>query len=127
MHVWFTVHTHRHEKPGQDGLPASFSPVADLFDLVLELQTEHADVHIKLLKGAAASAPAADSASRPVDHADQGSFVRSPQCRASFLPPECYSQSGRNVRSPTPDTPEKYHVHSSELRLEDRLKKLTAA
>ena len=25
MHVWFTVHTHRHEKPGQDGLPASFA------------------------------------------------------------------------------------------------------
>ena len=36
-----------------------FSPVADLFDLVLELQTEHADIHIKPLKGAAASAPAA--------------------------------------------------------------------
>ncbi len=60
MHVWFTVHTHSHEKPGQDGLPASFSPVADLFDLVLELQTEHADVHIKLLRGAATPAPAAD-------------------------------------------------------------------
>ena len=59
MHVWFTVHTHRHEKPGQDGLPASFSPVADLFDLVLELQTEHADIHIKPLKGAASATPAA--------------------------------------------------------------------
>lgn len=59
MHVWFTVHTHRHEKPGHDGLPASFSPVADLFDLVLELQTEHADVHIKPLRGAASTTPAA--------------------------------------------------------------------
>jgi hypothetical protein len=53
MLVWFTIQTHRHEKPGQDGLPASFSPVADLFDLVLELQTEHADIHIKPLRGAA--------------------------------------------------------------------------
>lgn len=58
MHAWFTVHTHRHEKPGQDGLPASFSPIADLFDLVLELQTEHADVHIKALKGAVSATPA---------------------------------------------------------------------
>jgi hypothetical protein len=60
MPVWFTVHTHRHEKPGQDGLPASFSPIADLFDLVLELQPEHADIHIKLLRGSATSAHVAD-------------------------------------------------------------------
>lgn len=60
MHVWFTAHTHRHEKPGQDGLPVFFSPVADLFDIVLELQTQHADVHIKALKGAASEPPAAD-------------------------------------------------------------------
>ncbi|MHB8908281.1 MAG: cytoplasmic protein [Syntrophales bacterium] len=59
MHVWFTVHTHRHEKPGPDGLPAYFSPVADLFDLVLELQTDHADINIKPLKGAASTTPAA--------------------------------------------------------------------
>ncbi len=51
VHVWFTVHTHRHESPGSDGLPVSFAPVADLFDLVLELRPERADVHIKLLKG----------------------------------------------------------------------------
>ncbi len=57
MHIWFTVHTHRHEKPGQDGLPAYFTPVADLFDLVLELQTEHADINIKPLKGAASATP----------------------------------------------------------------------
>jgi hypothetical protein len=60
MHVWFTVHTHSYEKPGQNGLPASFSPVVDLFDLVLELQTEHANVHIKPLRGAASKTPAAD-------------------------------------------------------------------
>jgi len=51
MHVWFTVHTHRHESPGADGLPASFSAVAGLFDLILELQPQHADVHIKRLRG----------------------------------------------------------------------------
>ena len=57
IHVWFTVHTHRHEKPGQDGLPAYFAPVADLFDLVLELQTDHADIHIRPLKGTVTASP----------------------------------------------------------------------
>jgi hypothetical protein len=51
IHIWFTVRTHRHESSGLDGLPVSFSAVAGLFDLVLELQPEHADVHIKLLRG----------------------------------------------------------------------------
>ncbi len=51
IHIWFTVRTHRHESSGLDGLPVSFSTVAGLFDLVLELQPEHADVHIKLLRG----------------------------------------------------------------------------
>lgn len=54
MHVWFTVHTHRHESPGADGLPPSFS-AAGLFDLILELKPEHADIHIKLLKGKGSS------------------------------------------------------------------------
>lgn len=60
MHVWFTVHTHRHEAPGPDGLPVTFSPVQDLFDLVLELQTRRADVHIKALKGVPSATPAAE-------------------------------------------------------------------
>ncbi|MDA8126431.1 MAG: AAA family ATPase [Deltaproteobacteria bacterium] len=49
--VWFTVHTHSNEKPGPDGLPVSFATLADLFDLVLELQTNQSDVHIKALRG----------------------------------------------------------------------------
>jgi len=57
MRVWFTVHTHRRESPGEDGLPASFSSVAGLFDLVLELQPEREDIHIKLLRGAESAAP----------------------------------------------------------------------
>jgi hypothetical protein len=55
MHVWFTVHTHRHESPGADGLPVSFSAVVGLFDLVLELKPEHADIHIRLLRGGESS------------------------------------------------------------------------
>jgi hypothetical protein len=51
IHIWFTVRSHRHEASGVDGLPVSFSAVAGLFDLVLELQPERADVHIKMLRG----------------------------------------------------------------------------
>ena len=60
MHVWFTVHTHSNEKPGLDGLPPSFLPLADLFDLILELQTEHANVHIKLIRGLSSASPTAN-------------------------------------------------------------------
>jgi hypothetical protein len=52
MRVWFTAHTQRDEKPDVSGLPPSFSPVADLFELVFELKSVRADVHINLLKGA---------------------------------------------------------------------------
>ena len=58
MRLWFTVHTHRHESPGKDGFSAGFSPVAGLFDLVLELQPEHADIHIRLLRGSSGHAAA---------------------------------------------------------------------
>jgi hypothetical protein len=53
IHIWFTVHAHGYDLPGVDGLPASFSAVSGLFDLVLGLQPEHADIHIKLLRGKA--------------------------------------------------------------------------
>jgi len=60
MHVWFTVHAHSNEKPGREGLPPSFLPLADLFDLILELQTEHANIHIKAIKGLASASTMAD-------------------------------------------------------------------
>jgi hypothetical protein len=60
VRIWFTVHSHSNEIPGPDGLPVSFAPLADLFDLVLELQTKQSDVHIKVLHGPLAEAPAND-------------------------------------------------------------------
>jgi hypothetical protein len=57
MRVWFTINTHRHEQPGPDGLPVQLLHVADLFDIVLELQPKGAEIHILPLKG---SPPAAD-------------------------------------------------------------------
>jgi hypothetical protein len=52
MRVWFTVNTHRHEQPGPDGLPVQLLHVADLFDIVVELQPRDAQIHIRCLKGA---------------------------------------------------------------------------
>lgn len=51
MQVWFTVQTHRHEEVDVKGLPPSFAPFADLFEIIMELKPEHADVHINVLRG----------------------------------------------------------------------------
>ncbi len=51
MRIWFTVHTHRHEPPREDGLPLSFVHVADLFDVLVQLAARGPEVYIKALKG----------------------------------------------------------------------------
>jgi len=51
MSVWFTVHTHRHEPPQENGLPLSFLHVADLFDVIVQLAAKGDEVYIKSLKG----------------------------------------------------------------------------
>src|SRR3989339_673725 len=51
MQAWFTVQTHRHEEMRTDIFPLSFAPFAGLFEIILELRHEHADVHIKVLRG----------------------------------------------------------------------------
>jgi hypothetical protein len=54
MSIWFTVHTHRHEPPQENGLPLSFLHVADLFDVIVQLSTKGDEVFIKSLKGQSA-------------------------------------------------------------------------
>lgn len=56
MRVWFTVNTHRHEQPGPDGLPVQLLHVADLFDIVIELQPRGSEIRIRPLKGSSAAA-----------------------------------------------------------------------
>jgi len=51
LHVWFAVKTHRHEKPGPDGMPAPLLDVSDLFDIVIQLQPEGKKIHVITLKG----------------------------------------------------------------------------
>jgi len=51
MRIWFTVHTHRHIPPQENGLPLSFLHVADLFDVIVQLAAKGDEVYIKSLKG----------------------------------------------------------------------------
>jgi hypothetical protein len=51
LHLWFTVMTHRHEEPAEDGLPVQMTGVADLFDAAIQLQPEGNKIHIRSLKG----------------------------------------------------------------------------
>ena len=51
VHVWFAVRTHRHEQISQEGIPAALQPVADLFDVAVQLQPEGKEIHVKALKG----------------------------------------------------------------------------
>jgi hypothetical protein len=56
LRIWFTVHTHRHEQPGPDGLPVQLLHVADLFDAALELRPKGSEIHIRPLKGGTSAA-----------------------------------------------------------------------
>lgn len=51
FHAWYTVRTHRDEKPADDGLPAQLSGVDDLFSVILQLQPQGKNIHVKALKG----------------------------------------------------------------------------
>ena len=49
--IWYTITTHRHESPAQDGLPIQLSRVQDLFKIAIELQPIDNVVEIRVLKG----------------------------------------------------------------------------
>lgn len=50
LRLWFTVHVHRHEESTRDDMPASLAPLADLFDIILKLQSEEEGSCIKPVK-----------------------------------------------------------------------------
>ena len=51
LHIWFTVMTHRHEKPGPDGIPMQLVPVSDLFEITIQLLPVGKEIHVKAFKG----------------------------------------------------------------------------
>jgi hypothetical protein len=56
MRIWFTVHAHRHETPADNCLPVSFLHVADLFDVIVQMEAKAEDIYIKALKGKSSNA-----------------------------------------------------------------------
>ena len=60
MHAWFTVRTHRHEKPGPDGIPMQLVQVSDLFEIAIQLLPEGKEIHVKAIKGGQLLAQALD-------------------------------------------------------------------
>ena len=55
--VWFTVRTHRHEQPDEDGLPVQIADLAELFDCIIRLQPEGKQIRLQVLKGSTAQMP----------------------------------------------------------------------
>lgn len=50
VRCWFTVRTHRHEAPTEDGLPPQLVPVEDLFEVAVQLLPQRQDIRIHILK-----------------------------------------------------------------------------
>jgi hypothetical protein len=55
-HMWFTVRTHRDEAPDPNGMPRQLDNVADLFEVIIQLQPDGKEIHIRALKGREAEA-----------------------------------------------------------------------
>ena len=49
--AWFTVRTHRHEPPGADGMPAPLMNISDLFEVIIQLQSNGSEIHVNAVKG----------------------------------------------------------------------------
>ena len=52
LRIWFSVKTHRHEEPGPNGIPPQLSKIDDMFNVILQLQPEGNNVHVRVLRGA---------------------------------------------------------------------------
>lgn len=51
LQVWFTARTHRHEKPGPDGMPMQLKHFTGLFDVAILLEPEGKEIHLKIILG----------------------------------------------------------------------------
>jgi hypothetical protein len=51
LHVWFAVRTHQDDEAGDNEIPQRLSSISDLFEVVIMLQPEGKQIHVRLLKG----------------------------------------------------------------------------
>jgi hypothetical protein len=50
-HMWFTVRTHRDEATEPSSMPRQLDNVAELFEVIIQLQPDGKEIHIRALKG----------------------------------------------------------------------------
>lgn len=53
LNVWFTVKTHRHELPADDGMPVQLSELTDLFSTAIQINPDGDKLTLQVLKGEA--------------------------------------------------------------------------
>lgn len=51
VNVWFSVMTHRHEQPGEDGIPVQLEAVKDLFGTAIQILPEQDSINLRVVKG----------------------------------------------------------------------------
>lgn len=51
FNVWFTVMTHRHEKPDATGIPPQLATTSDLFGAAIQIMPEDDKINLKVIKG----------------------------------------------------------------------------
>ena len=57
--IWFSVRTHRHEEPSPSGIPLQLAGLDDLFDIIIQLQPQGEEIHVRAIKsdGSEAESP----------------------------------------------------------------------
>ncbi len=51
INVWFTIKTHRHEAPDENGLPIQLTNISDLFEAAIQILPEDDKINLKVLIG----------------------------------------------------------------------------
>jgi AAA domain-containing protein len=49
--IWFSVRTHRHEEPQFGGIPPQLADIDELFEVMIQLQPEGKNIHVKAIRG----------------------------------------------------------------------------
>jgi hypothetical protein len=49
--IWFSVRTHRHQEPEPGGIPPQLIGLDDLFDIIIQLQPQGEEIHVRAIKG----------------------------------------------------------------------------
>ena len=51
LRIWFSIRTHRDQEPQSDVFPPQLAPIADMFEVRIQLLPEGKNIHVKASKG----------------------------------------------------------------------------